>query len=108
MDVYTGNELNNVEIAYKREIKYGETIHSFLYTQDNQEIELKEDIDEASSFSSIENKSFIEDNIVDEEELSDGYTEEDESDDDFDDYDDENDMILDDEVEDEISDDEEF
>ena len=46
-----------------------------LYTHDNKEIELKEDIDEASSFSSIENKSFAEENVVDEGELSDGYTE---------------------------------
>lgn len=36
MDVYKGDELNNVEIAYKREIKYGETIHSFLYDENNQ------------------------------------------------------------------------
>ena len=46
MDVYTGNELNNVEIAYKREIKYGETIHSFLYTQDNQYTIVIKDEDE--------------------------------------------------------------
>ena len=80
-----------------------------LYTQDNKEIELKEDIDEASSFSSIENKSFVEDTIVDEEELTDGYTEEDEEDDDFDDFDeDSDDMILDEELDDEIIEDEEF
>ena len=36
MNVYKGDELNNVEIAYKKEIKYGETIHSFLYDEDNQ------------------------------------------------------------------------
>ena len=35
MDVYMGEELNNVEIAYKKEIKYGETINSFLYVEDN-------------------------------------------------------------------------
>ena len=30
-DVYIGDELNNLEITYKKEIKYGETIKSFLY-----------------------------------------------------------------------------
>lgn len=30
-DVFCGDELNNVEISYKKEIKYGETIKSFLY-----------------------------------------------------------------------------
>ncbi len=35
-NIYDGNELNNVEIVYKREIKYGETIKSFLYVQDNE------------------------------------------------------------------------
>ena len=47
-----------------------------LYNQDDKEIELKEDIDEASTFSSIENKSFAEDTITDEGELADGYIEE--------------------------------
>jgi len=41
-----------------------------LYTHDNKEIELKEDIDEASSFSSIENKSF-DDIVLDSEDFSD-------------------------------------
>lgn len=35
LDVYDGKELNNLEIIYKKEIKYGETIHSFLYIEDN-------------------------------------------------------------------------
>lgn len=30
-DVFLGEELNNLEIMYKREIKYGETIKSYLY-----------------------------------------------------------------------------
>jgi len=30
-EIYTGEELNNLEIYYKNEIKYGETIKSFLY-----------------------------------------------------------------------------
>ena len=30
-DVFMGDELNNLEITYKREIKYGETIKSYLY-----------------------------------------------------------------------------
>ena len=46
MDVYTGNELNNVEIAYKKDIKYGETIHSFLYVENNQYTIVIKDEDE--------------------------------------------------------------
>ena len=34
-NVYDGEELNNVEICYKKEIKYGDTIKSFLYIEDN-------------------------------------------------------------------------
>lgn len=34
-DVFIGNELNNLEIMYKKEIKYGETIKSFLYHIDD-------------------------------------------------------------------------
>lgn len=34
-EVFLGPELNNVEIAFKKEIKYGETIKSFLYVKDN-------------------------------------------------------------------------
>ena len=71
-----------------------------LYTHDDKEIELKEDIDDATSFSNIENKSLHEENVVDENELSDGYTEESSDDEDseddklFDDLDDENDDII--------------
>ena len=71
-----------------------------LYTQDNKEVELKEDIDDSTSFSNIENKSLHEENVVDENELSDGYTEESSDDEDseddklFDDLDDENDDII--------------
>ncbi|MGN1327902.1 MAG: DNA-directed RNA polymerase subunit beta, partial [Clostridia bacterium] len=67
-----------------------------LYTHDDQEVELKEDIDEASSFSNIENKSLDEDSVIDENELSDGYTEEssDEDDNIFEDLDDEDDDII--------------
>jgi DNA-directed RNA polymerase subunit beta len=61
-----------------------------LYTHDNKEVQLKEDIEESSSFSNIENKSFNEDNIIDENELSDGYSEENEDDE----LDDENDNIF--------------
>ena len=76
-----------------------------LYTHDGEEVELKEDIDDATSFSNIENKSLAEDNnVVDEKELSDGYTEE-SADDDyegdseaddklFEDLDDEDDDII--------------
>ena len=46
-----------------------------LYTHDDKEVELKEDIDDSTSFSNIENKSLHEENVVDENELSDGYTE---------------------------------
>jgi len=68
-----------------------------LYTHDNKEVELKEDIDDSTSFS---NKSLHEENVVDENELSDGYTEESSDDEDseddklFDDLDDENDDII--------------
>ena len=70
-----------------------------LYTQDDKEIQLKEDIDEASTFSSIENKNFAEENIIDEEDLSDGYmedSEEKEEDDEsfFEDLDSDNDDII--------------
>ncbi len=79
-----------------------------LYTHDDKEIELKEDIDDSTSFSNIENKSLNEDNVIDENELSDGYTEElsddedseDENDAIFEDLDDEDDdIILDDDYE---------
>lgn len=33
MQVFMGKELDNVEIAYKKEIKYGETIHTYLYEE---------------------------------------------------------------------------
>ena len=59
-----------------------------LYTQDDHEIQLKEDIEDAVSFSNIENKSLNEDSVIDEDELSDGYTEEDEDSDDETLYDD--------------------
>ena len=71
-----------------------------LYTHDNKEVELKEDIDDSTSFSNIENKSLHEEDVVDENELSDGYTEESSDDEDseddklFDDLDDENDDII--------------
>ena len=80
-----------------------------LYTKDDKEIELKEDIEEASSFSSIENKSFIEDTVVDEEELSDGYIEgdEEELEDGFDDYEeDESDDMMDEELDEAMLDEE--
>ena len=34
-DVFDGPELNNVEIVFKREIKYGDIIKSFLYKDNN-------------------------------------------------------------------------
>ena len=67
-----------------------------LYTHDNKEIELKEDIDDAVSFSNIENRTLNEDNVIDENELSDGYTEEDEELEEDAEFD-ENEMLLDDE-----------
>lgn len=30
-EIYDGDELNNVEILYKRELKYGDTVKSYLY-----------------------------------------------------------------------------
>ena len=71
-----------------------------LYTHDDKEVELKEYIDDSTSISNIENKSLHEENVVDENELSDGYTEESSDDEDseddklFDDLDDENDDII--------------
>ncbi len=59
-----------------------------LYTHDNKEVELKEDIDESSSFSNIENKTFTEETVVDEKELSDGYSEESEDEEETDSSDD--------------------
>ena len=32
-EVYDGSELNNVEILYKRELKYGDTVKSYLYQE---------------------------------------------------------------------------
>ena len=34
-DVYDGDELNNVEILYKRELKYGDTVKSYLYKEND-------------------------------------------------------------------------
>ena len=34
-DVFMGDELNNLKITYKKEIKYGETIKSYLYFDNN-------------------------------------------------------------------------
>ncbi len=70
-----------------------------LYTQDNKEIELKEDIDESSSFSSIENKSFNEEEVVRNEDLADGYSEEDQDTDSYE----ENDEDYEDEEYDDMS-----
>ena len=50
-----------------------------LFTQDDKEIELKEDIDDATSFSSIENRPMEENNVVVASELKDGYSETDET-----------------------------
>ena len=33
-EIYDGPELNNVEISFKKEIKYGDSIKSFLYIED--------------------------------------------------------------------------
>ena len=72
-----------------------------LYTHDDKEIELKEDIEDSTSFSNIENKSLNEDSVIDENELSDGYEEESSDDEDleeddklFEDLDDEDDDII--------------
>lgn len=35
-DVFVGDELNNFEITYRHEIKYGETIKSYLYKEDDE------------------------------------------------------------------------
>ena len=34
-DVYDNKELNNVEILFKKELKYGDTVKSYLYEEDN-------------------------------------------------------------------------
>jgi DNA-directed RNA polymerase subunit beta len=57
-----------------------------LYTEDDQEIELKEDIDDNTSYSSVENKSSMDENtVIDESELQDGYSEAGEDADEFED-----------------------
>ena len=76
-----------------------------LYTHDDKEIELKEDIEDSTSFSNIENKSLNEDSVIDENELSDGYTEESSDDEDSEDGDDKLFEDLDDEDDDIILDD---
>ena len=83
-------------------VEPGATSEQAEQIQDNTNklTELKEDIDDSTSFSNIENKSLHEENVVDENELSDGYTEESSDDEDseddklFDDLDDENDDII--------------
>ena len=85
-----------------------------LYTQDNTEIDLKEDVEEASSFSSIENRVLNEETVI-EDELPEGFEEENEnvedvSDDEYiEDELDENDMELEDDYsDDDYSDDDDL
>ena len=73
-----------------------------LYTNDDQEIELRENIEEASSFSSIENKVLEDETVIEENgKLPDGFEEEmeDDSDDAYSDEDLEEDLDLDLELE---------
>ena len=56
-----------------------------LLSEDNQELELKENIDDGIDFNSVEDAKKIDDQVIDESELSDGYTEEGEDTDSLDD-----------------------
>ena len=93
------NYIRHVNLSHAKELEaLGLDIR--LYTHDDKEVELKEDIDDSTSFSNIENKSLHEENVVDENELSKVYDslsfDLSDSEDDklFDDLDDENDDII--------------
>lgn len=45
-EVYDGAELNNVEILYKRELKYGDIVKSYLYKENNSYIIVMKSEDE--------------------------------------------------------------
>ncbi len=45
-DIFDGKELNNVEIAYKKELKYGQVIKSFLHYDNNEYTVVIKDKDE--------------------------------------------------------------
>ncbi len=45
-DVFDGPEVNNVEILYKRELKYGDTVKSYLYKDDNSYIIVIKSLDD--------------------------------------------------------------
>lgn len=44
-EIFDGNELNNVEIMYKKELKYGDTVKSYLYKEDNSYIIVMKNFD---------------------------------------------------------------
>ena len=71
-----------------------------LFTQDDKEIELKEDIDDGIDFDPEKNKNILNESgdIISEDDLQDGYTTEEQEDDESDDID--GDVLLDDELDD--------
>lgn len=44
-EIFDGDELNNVEIIYKKELKYGDTVKSYLYKEDNSYIIVMKNLD---------------------------------------------------------------
>ena len=71
-----------------------------LYSEDNKELELKEDIDDGIDFDPEKNKNILNESgdIISEDDLQDGYTTEEQEDDESDDID--GDVLLDDELDD--------
>ena len=71
-----------------------------LYSEDNKELELKEDIDDGIDFDPEKNKNILNESgdIISEDDLQDGYTTEEQEDDETDDID--GDVLLDDELDD--------
>lgn len=45
-EIFDGDELNNVEIIYKKELKYGDTVKSYLYKEDNSYIIVMKNLDD--------------------------------------------------------------
>ena len=76
-----------------------------LYTKDNVELELKENIEDGIDFN-IDDKKIVEDNIVDESEIKDSYIEADENENSEDESDDMFSISDDEEFDDEMSEDE--
>ena len=46
-EIYDGSEFNNVEILYKRELKYGDIVKSYLYKEDDSYIVVMKSLDDS-------------------------------------------------------------